>query len=220
MKNSDIVKEILKKYSNINETDRKSIVDYFHSLPEQKSNLYWNEIKNNYTNDFPTLAKLRQFLLEAFPESYRVVDLSGAAFKCKVCGLIYSNKSDRMGGIVHCPRCGENYVDLIADAQGCNIVFAQDHCFMCPLFEENERGVYGPLCELYGSGKPCSECVDCKCKPCCHNFTTRREIYVDTPEERKEKQAKADWRDNKKKIISLSKDADKFAEDILKRRNG
>lgn len=221
MKQEDLVNEIQDKYEKLNSVDRKAILDYFISQPEKKAEKEWEAIKTSYSGDYPTLGKLRKFLIEQFPvseESSSLIDLSQAAHKCKICGQVYANKRNRLD-IVHCPRCGDNYTEIIVDASRHNIAFAQDRCFMCPLYEEEKRGTYGPSCELFGTGKTCLECKDCICKDCCHAFTLKKEMPRETLEGRQMKQKQKDWRENKKYLIQMAKNGEKFAEDMIRRRD-
>ena len=183
-----IREEIDKKYKNVNDVDRSEIYKYLASQPDEIAKKYWKEIKTNYPDDFPNLGKLRCFLKKAFPEDSQTqaIDLSNAAYKCKICGMIYANKAHRLD-IIHCPRCGGDSTAIIVDCTG-NIEYAQDNCYRCPLYNGDvKRGVYGPLCEHYGLFNNAIECKTCKCKGCCEAMSKKIDLPILTLEERKEK---------------------------------
>ena len=213
---SEIKSEMEEKYFHLNKTDKSEIIKWLCGQPLETASRYWEKIKADYSDGFPNLAKIRSFLKKEFPgdESKSVsIDLSNAARKCRICGLIYANRRSRLD-IIHCPRCGQDYTELIDDCRA-EIEFAQDHCFMCPLYENKGHGVYGPGCVDHGLSTNAVECRSCKCKPCCDLYSRRMEEPKKTLEERQEEQKKKDWRLMKQHQIEIAKNAEEYAKRFL-----
>jgi hypothetical protein len=215
MANDAIIKEIETKYKNVNSVDLADIIDYFSTLNPNKAKREWDFVRNNLLDDFPSIAKIRKFISDNIGTHEHIIDLSNAAQKCNVCGMIYANKRDRIKGVIHCPRCGQNDMQIIIDVEDSAITFCQDKCFMCPYFEENGRGVYGPLCPSHGYHNTEPECGNCRCAGCCKKFSMKIEIPKETQEERKISQEKHDWRPKKEIEIELSKKAEDYADHFL-----
>lgn len=216
--NDNIRNEITAKYKNLNPVDLSDIAKYICSMPTERAYQSWKLVKEEFTEDFPTLAKIRAFLKNKMPGDKGIVDLTAAAMRCQVCDMIYANKRDRIEGVLHCPRCGSNSMSIIPDCNPELITWAQDNCYKCPHFEqENKRGVYGPRCPSHGTGKKEPECNDCICRGCCKAFDIRPAYQRQTQEERQEEQERKDWRKVKSENIELSNKAQAGASELLKR---
>lgn len=200
MANDAILKEISSKYRNAPDCDVKDILKWFSELNPNKAIAYWDKIRTEYDNDFPSLLKIRKFLSQHFKEdnenSIRI-DIHESANLCGECGLIYANKRKRYDGCNYCPRCGSSYRTVVLNPEVSRIVFAQDWCWDCNDYRSgNSYRQYGPQCEEYGTGKRIEQCRDCSCYQCCISNSMRIEIPKETMEERIARENKRSWKDS------------------------